>query len=263
MKPLNPPIADWRGIRVWLVGASSGIGAALAQALAARGAALALSGRREDALAGVAAQIGGARVLPLDVPAPGALAAGWDALREAWGACDVVIFVAGTYAPTPPAALPTADIEGTVAVNLTAIMRGVATVLPAMRARGQGHVAVVSSVAGYAGLPRAAVYGATKAGLINFAESLYLELGAEGVGVHLINPGFVATRLTAANDFTMPALIEPADAARAIIEGFARGDFEIHFPRRFSRVLKLLRLLPYRLYFFCVRRLTASGKGAQ
>ncbi len=256
---LNRPIRDWRGRRVWLVGASSGIGEALAHAFAAQGARLALSGRRVEALNTVAEAIGGAEVLPLDITTDGAVAEAWLSLLGRWGGCDVVIFLAGAYPPTPATELRAEAIADTVAVNLSATMAGVAAVLPALLSGGQGHVAVVSSVAGYSGLPRACVYGATKAGLINFAESLFLELRPLGVGVHVINPGFVSTRLTAGNDFPMPALIDPPTAAAAVIDGFARGDFDIHFPKRFSRVLKLLRLLPYGLYFPLVRRLTGGG----
>ncbi|MBT0962457.1 SDR family NAD(P)-dependent oxidoreductase [Denitromonas iodatirespirans] len=260
MSGLNPPIADWRGRHVWLIGASSGIGEALAHALAGRGAMLALSGRRADALDKVAEALGGAEVLPLDITVAGAVAEAWEALLARWGGCDMVVFVAGTYQPTPASELSAQVVERTVAVNLSATLAGVAAVLPAMLARGAGHIALVSSVAGYSGLPKAGVYGATKAGLINFAESLFLELRPRGLGVHLINPGFVATRLTADNDFPMPALISPAAAAAAIVAGLSRGDFEIHFPKRFSRVLKLLRLLPYRLYFPLVRRVTGGSK---
>lgn len=260
MSGLNPPVDDWRGQRVWLIGASSGIGEALAHALAERGAVLALSGRRADALDTVAEALGGAEVLPLDITTPGAVADAWEALLARWGGCDMVVFVAGTYRPTPVEALSAEVIERTVAVNLSATLTGVAAVLPAMLARGAGHIALVSSVAGYSGLPRACVYGATKAALINFAESLFLELRPRGIGVHLINPGFVSTRLTAGNDFPMPALMSPPEAAAAIVSGLSRGDFEIHFPKRFSRVLKLLRLLPYRLYFPLVRRATGGGR---
>lgn len=259
MSGLNPPIDDWRGRRVWLLGASSGIGEALAHALAERGAVLALSGRRADALKTVAEALGRAEVLPLDITTPGAVADAWETLLARWGGCDMVVFVAGTYRPTPAEALSAEVIERTVAVNLSATLTGVAAVLPAMLARGAGHIALVSSVAGYSGLPRACVYGATKAALINFAESLFLELRPRGIGVHLINPGFVSTRLTAGNDFPMPALMSPPEAAAAIVSGLSRGDFEIHFPKRFSRVLKLLRLLPYRLYFPLVRRATGGG----
>ena len=107
------------------------------------------------------------------------------------------------------------------------------------------------------GLPKALAYGPSKAALINFAETLYLDLAPKGVSVFIINPGFVATALTAQNDFEMPALISAENAAARIVRGFAGGAFEIHFPQRFTRVLKLLRLLPDRVYF----KLIARGTG--
>jgi NAD(P)-dependent dehydrogenase (short-subunit alcohol dehydrogenase family) len=112
----------------------------------------------------------------------------------------------------------------------------------------------VSSVAGYGGLPTSLVYGATKAALINLTETLYLDLAPRGIGVYLINPGFVKTPLTDRNTFRMPALISADEAAAEILAGLARGCFEIHFPRRFTRWLKLLRVLPYRWYFALVHK---------
>jgi len=133
-------------------------------------------------------------------------------------------------------------------------------VVPALlQSAGAGrtpHLSLVASVAGYRGLPRAMAYGPSKAALINFAETLYLDLAPRGVSVFLINPGFVATPLTARNDFEMPALISAEEAARRIIDGFASGRFEIHFPRRFTGVLKMLRMLPDRLYFHLISRRT-------
>ena len=123
-------------------------------------------------------------------------------------------------------------------------------------ARGRGHISLISSVAGFRGLPQGLAYGPTKAALINLAETLYLDLQPQGLGVSVINPGFVETPLTAQNDFPMPALISPDQAALAIVQGWSRGDFEIHFPKRFTRWMKLLRLLPYRLYFAAVRSFT-------
>jgi NAD(P)-dependent dehydrogenase (short-subunit alcohol dehydrogenase family) len=117
-------------------------------------------------------------------------------------------------------------------------------------------VAIVSSVAGYRGLPNALAYGPTKAALINLAEALYLDLAPKGIGVHLVDPGFVDTPLTEQNKFSMPALISADAAARELLRGLARGEFETHFPKRFTRWLKLLRLLPYPLYFAAVRRYT-------
>jgi len=129
-------------------------------------------------------------------------------------------------------------------------------VLPALRARGQGHFSLVGSVAGYGGLPNSLAYGPTKAALINLAEALYLDLHPLGLGVSIINPGFVQTPLTAQNDFAMPALLTPTQAAQAILQGWAQGRFEIHFPKRFTLWLKLLRLLPYRAYFKIVQGVT-------
>lgn len=123
-------------------------------------------------------------------------------------------------------------------------------------AQGTGAIGIVSSVAPYRGLPKALVYGASKAALVNFAETLYLDLRPRNVGVYLVMPGFVKTPLTDRNDFRMPDLISADEAAREIVEGLRAGRFEIHFPRSFTRKLKLLRLLPYRLYFPLIRKAT-------
>jgi short-subunit dehydrogenase len=128
--------------------------------------------------------------------------------------------------------------------------------LPTLTHQRSGHIAFISSVAGYSGLPKSLAYGPTKAALIHLAEVLYLDLHPSGVGVSIINPGFVETPLTAQNSFHMPALITADLAAKEIIYGFEQGDFEIHFPKRFSRFLKLLRILPYRLYFAIVSKFT-------
>ena len=119
-------------------------------------------------------------------------------------------------------------------------------------------IAFVASVAGYRGLPKALAYGPGKAALIHFAEILHLDLAPKGIGVWVINPGVVATQLTAKNDFSMPALMTPSDAALALVDGFRSSAFEIHFPKRFTRVMKLLAHLPYRWYFPLVRRLTGG-----
>ena len=131
-----------------------------------------------------------------------------------------------------------------------------AAIVPGLLAQGRGAIGIVASLAGYRGLPKALVYGASKAGLINFTETLYLDLRPRNIGVHLINPGFVKTPLTDRNTFRMPHLVTAEAAAAAIIAGLERGAFEIDFPRVFSRQLGLLRLLPYRLYFAAVRRAT-------
>lgn len=255
----NPQISDWRGRHVWLVGASSGIGAALAPALAARGARLALSARREDALTRLASTLEGDPLcLPMDATDPAAVERTVQSLLAQWPAIDLVIWLAGTYEPMRVQTFDLARARHTVDVNVMGPLNGLAALAPAIAAGRCSGLAFVSSVAGYRGLPKSLVYGPTKAALTNFAESLYLDLHPRRIGVWVISPGFVDTPLTAGNDFPMPALMRPAQAADAIIEGFASGRFEIHFPKRFTRVLKLLRALPYRLYFAAVRQATGG-----
>jgi short-subunit dehydrogenase len=254
--PPNTPITDWHGRRVWLVGASSGIGAALARALAARGARVAISARSADKLAQVAAECPGSLAAPLDFTDAAATARVCKQLLFDWGGIDLVVFCAGTYRPLRAWELTAEAIRETLEVNLFGTMNGVAAVLPGMLGQKSGAIALVASVAGYAGLPRALVYGPSKAALINFAEILHMDLAPRRVSVFLINPGFVDTPLTAQNDFRMPALITPEAAAAAIIEGFARGRFEIHFPRRFTWLMKCLARLPRCIYFPLVRRST-------
>lgn len=253
---LNRPIRDWKGVRVWIVGASSGIGAALARDLAARGARLVLSARGRDRLQAVAADCPGSEIVPMDISDPGDVGRAVAEARAVFGAIDVAVFGAGTYRPVRAWELDPEEIRRTVSTNLTGTMDAVSRLVGNMVERGEGAIALIASVAGYAGLPKAAIYGPTKAALINFAEVLYLDLAPRGVGVYLINPGFVATPLTAQNDFHMPALIQPEEAARKIVSGLAAGRFEIHFPRRFTLMLKLFGWLPRRLYFLLIRKAT-------
>lgn len=257
---LNERITDWQGRRVWLVGASTGIGAALARGLSERGARLALSARSREKLETLAASCPGSMLLPLDVTVAGSLQRAHDALLAEWGGVDLVVLNAGTYRPLHVEELSPAAARETIGLNLLGVMDGVSVVAPTLLRQGAGGVVIVGSVAGYAGLPKALVYGASKAALINFAESLYLDLAPRGVSVYLVSPGFVATPLTEQNDFRMPALMQPEEAAEAIVSGLARGVFEIHFPKRFTLWLKLLRLLPYNWFFPLVRRATGSGR---
>lgn len=251
---LNPRLTDWRGQRVWLIGASSGIGEATAKLLMARGARVALTSRSHDALSALADAH--AQVAPADVTDRASLQAAFDSIRAAFGDIDIAIINAGTHQPVRAWELDAVAAEQLVQVNLVGAMNAAALLAPYFAQRGSGRLAITASVAGYGGLPSGLVYGATKAALINFAETLYLDLAPKGVAVHLINPGFVKTPLTDLNDFKMPALIEADEAAREILDGIESGAFEIHFPKRFTRVLKLLNLLPYRAYFPLVHRIT-------
>jgi short-subunit dehydrogenase len=251
---MNPKIIGWSGKRVWLVGASSGIGAALARELAGRGARVALSARSVDKLRALA--IENALLLPCDATDTASLATARASLLAAWRGIDLVIYLAGDYVPMRAADFDLAVAERVVTVNFNGAMRLAATVLPDLRAGG--GIVFVASVAGYRGLPKALAYGPGKAALIHFAECLHLDLAPQGIGVWVVNPGFVATQLTAKNDFAMPALLTPGEAALATVDGLKTGKFEIHFPKRFTRVMKFLALLPYGLYFPLVRRLTGN-----
>jgi NAD(P)-dependent dehydrogenase (short-subunit alcohol dehydrogenase family) len=257
--PLNPPISDWRDRRVWVIGASTGIGAELARQLLAREAKVAISARNATKLAAVAAPAPNAAkalVAPADVTKVDTLESAYRAILAAWGGLDLVVFMAGNYFPMRAWELTADKARSLLDTNLMGVYNGLSVVLPDMVARGAGGVAIVSSVAGYRGLPKSLVYGPSKAALINLAETLYLDCAPRGLAVYVVNPGFVRTPLTAQNDFEMPHLIEVDEAAREVIAGFATGAFEIHFPKAFSRKLKLLRWLPDRWYFSLIRRST-------
>jgi short-subunit dehydrogenase len=256
--PLNPPLPAWPDARVWIIGASTGIGAATAKALLAAGARVALSARQEDKLRAVAGDSAGTRALiePLDFTDGAQVSRAQQRVMAAWGGCDLVLIVAGTHQEIRAWELTAKDADALLRINLNGPIATSAAVLPALLAQGSGAIGIVSSVAGFRGLPKALVYGASKAALINFAETLYLDLHPRGLGVYLINPGFVKTPLTDRNEFKMPALITAEVAADEILRGLRAGKFEIHFPRRFTGVLKLLRLLPYRAYFALIHRMT-------
>jgi len=254
----NEPITQWTGRRVWVIGASSGIGAAFAQAMIDHGARVAVSARSRDALAQMAESGASGQILalPLDVTCEAELSAAMASIHSAWAGLDLVVLLAGNHIPVRAWDLTAPKARNLVETNLMGVLNALAVVTPALLNAGRGGIAVVSSVAGYSGLPTGLVYGATKAALINLTETLYLDLAPRGIGVYLVNPGFVRTPLTDRNTFSMPALISPEEAARQMLRGMERGEFEIHFPKRFTRWLKFLRLLPYRLYFPIVHKFT-------
>lgn len=253
--PYNPPLRDWHGKTVWLIGASSGIGQATAHALHEAGARVVVSARSGAALEAFVAAHPGAQALVLDASDAAAVQAAAQSLL-AQGPLDLMMYCAGYYREQRATGFDLADMLRHQQVNYVGALYVLDAVLPAMLQRGSGHLSLVGSVAGYRGLPQSLAYGPTKAALINLAETLYLDLQASGVGVSLVNPGFVETPLTAGNRFSMPALISPAQAATEILAGWARGEFEIHFPKRFTLWMKTLRVLPYALYFPAIRKFT-------
>lgn len=252
----NPPITDWHGKTVWIVGASTGIGAATASALHARGARVTVSARNQSALQVFVNQHPGAQALALDATdRVGVQQAAAHVLAQ--GRLDCVVYCAGYYRPMRAFAIDVDDALRHMEVNYTGALYLMDAVLPQLMAQGSGHVSLVGSVAGYRGLPNSLAYGPSKAALIHLAEALFLDLRSLGVGVSIVNPGFVETPLTSGNNFKMPALLTPQQAAQSILRGWATGAFEIHFPKRFTLWLQLLRWLPYRWYFSIVNKVTA------
>ena len=253
---LNPPLTDWTGRNAWLVGASTGIGRATAALLHSRGARVVVSARNARSLDEFVAAHPGSIGLPLDVADRQAVAAAAKQVVAACGTIDLVLYCAGYYKPMRATEFDLDDALRHVQVNQVGALYVLDAVLPRLLAQRSGHLSLVSSVAGYRGLPNSMAYGPTKAALINLAETLYLDLAPQGIGVSVVNPGFVETPLTAQNAFAMPALITPEQAASAMVEGWAAGRFEIHFPKRFTLWLKALSHLSDGLYFRAVRRAT-------
>jgi NAD(P)-dependent dehydrogenase (short-subunit alcohol dehydrogenase family) len=263
---LNPRISSWTGKTVWLVGASTGIGRATASALHAAGARVVVSARNREALDSFVAGHAGSLAIALDATDRDAMQSAAQKISQQHGGIDLALYCAGTYAALRATAFDLAVAQRHVQVNYVGALHMLDAVLPVMLQQAQaqgsagsprgGHISLVSSVAGFRGLPQSLAYGPTKAALINLAETLYLDLSPLKLGVSVINPGFVETPLTAGNEFSMPALISPEQAAQEIMQGWRNGDFEIHFPKRFTRWLKALRHLPYTAYFAAVRRST-------
>jgi short-subunit dehydrogenase len=240
---------DFKGKRYWLVGASEGLGLALAQAMSARGADLILSARDAGRLeAAVATLPGSARALPVDVGSTASV----QAAAADLGPVDGVVFLAGVYWPTPAQSWDAAHVEAMCNINFTGCARVVGAVLPEMMARGAGHVVITGSLSGFRGLPGAIGYAASKAGTMSLAESLYCDLRGTGIKVQLGNPGFIKTRLTEKNDFNMPFLMTPEQAATEMMHLMDGNAFKRSFPRIFSWFFRGGQLLPdwayYRLF---------------
>ncbi len=261
---LNPRIESFKGQVVWLVGASTGIGRATALALAREGAQVWVSARGAANLAAVVLECksagGTAHALVLDVTDSNAAQAAAQHILAQAGRLDVVMFCAGTYAAMRAQQWLLSGMLHHNHVNYIGALHLIDAVLEPMRAQvrqGQpAHLSLVSSVAGFRGLPKSLAYGPTKAALTNLAEALYIDLHEEGMGISVVHPGFVETPLTAQNNFHMPGLMTPEAAAQEILRGWRKGEFDIHFPKGFTRWMKTLRLLPHRAYFAATRRFT-------
>ncbi len=243
---------------VWLTGASSGIGEALAHELARRGARVALTARRGELLERLAADIksrgGKAECFAGDVLDLDQMKTLVAEIESRMGPIDVAIPNAGTHIFTVPEEFNSREYISLMNLNFGGTLHCVEAVLPGMLRRGRGALAPVASLAGYRGLPRAAAYGASKSAMIHFFESIRFHLVRKGIVISIVNPGFVKTPLTDRNDFKMPFLVDAPRAARIICDGIERGKREIAFPFPFNLVLKMARMLPAPLYEALVNR---------
>ena len=247
---------------VWITGASSGIGRAVALELVARGFRVAISARRVEELEALAREVkpGAMIPAPCDVTDAEAVLKTVERIEAEHGPISLAFLNAGTYKPVSIEPFVLKDWQSMFDVNIDGVLTGLNAVLPRFLARGKGQLALNASVAGFGPLPRAAVYGATKAALIHMAGSLQFDCTPRNITVQVVCPGFVETPLTAKNDHPMPFIIPVEDAARRICDGFATGGFEITFPRRMKWLLKALNLLPWPAYFWLVGKGTGASR---
>lgn len=235
----------------WIIGGGSGIGAAVARLLAQRGWTVAISSRRENKLAEVAAASPAIRPYRLDVTDDAAIVNTVAQIVDELGRIDLFIFGAAAWQPMKVGDYAFDKFARIVDTNYLGVIRLANPVLAQFDRQGGGHFAVIASVAGYFGLPRSAAYSSTKAGLINLLETMRTELAPRNIKVRMIAPGFVKSELTAKNDFPMPFLMETEDAAERIVDGLTQSDrFEIAFPRRMVWLMKTIRWLPYPVFFW-------------
>lgn len=248
-----------KGACVWLTGASSGIGEALAYELARRGARVALTARRGDLLEEIVSKIRGeggeAWSFPGDVLNLDGMREVVDSIEKSIGPIDLAIPNAGTHLFTKPEEFNSAEYRSIMDLNFGGVLHCLEAVIPRMLARGRGHIAPVASLAGYRGLPRAAAYGASKSALIHFLESIRFHLKPKGLTITVVNPGFVKTPLTDKNDFYMPFLVSAEKAAKIICRGIERGRRTVAFPFPFSWIVALGKFLPAPLYEKIVNQL--------
>ena len=250
MAQQTPP---WK--TVWITGASSGIGRQLALDLARMGVTVAVSARSADVLAELSGKYATVHSYPLDVTDLDACRKAAESIETDIGPVDLLIAAAGVWIIRDVADFNAEDSARAMRINYEGTVNAVDAVLPSMIARKSGHIALIASVAGYRGLPRAVTYAPSKAALICMAETLRPDAARHGIKVQVVNPGFVRTPMTDVNDFPMPFLIEPEDASQRILAGLKSSRFEVVFPLRLAVIMKLLRLLPYGLYFWLMQRL--------
>ncbi len=243
---------NWQGQRWWIVGASEGLGRALAHEMSRAGAELILSARNPEKLSELAAALPGTtRCVTVDVRDSASVRAA----AEAAGEIDGVVHLAAVYWPMKARDWDADQVEAMCDVNFTGAARVMGAVVPAMVRRGRGHIVLTGSLSGFRGLPGAIGYGASKSGVMHLAETMRADLQNTGVKVQLVNPGFIRTRLTDKNDFGMPFIMEPEEAARRYFAQMKRGSFAANFPTIFSLFFRGAQFLPDWLYYRLIGRI--------
>ena len=239
-------MTDWTKTRYWLVGASEGLGRAVAHQLSRAGAEVIVSARSQERLDDLVAELPGrASAVAVDVRDRKAL----EDAASTIGPIDGVIYLAGVYWPLGSEDWDNEKNETMADINYTGAMRTVGAVLPGMLERGKGHVVLTGSLSGFRGLPGAVAYGSSKAAVMYMAEAMQADLRQTAIRVQVINPGFIRTRLTDKNDFSMPFIMEPEAAARAFFEHMQTDRFKKSFPWLFSLVFRVSQFLPDGLYY--------------
>jgi len=257
------PDGKLRWDKVWIIGASTGIGRDVALKIAPKCNHVWISSRNAAKLHEVASLASNITVLPLDINQPQQLIDAARQIEQGDSDSNAIDLVVISSAVGLMSKLPKLDLElyrQSMDTNYMGTVNAISAVLPAMVARGKGHIAIIASVAGYRGLPNGAPYAPTKAALINLAECIQPSLRRLGITVSVINPGFVETPMTAQNKFHMPFLMQSEEAARRIIQGLDRRKYEIAFPSPIVYLLKLFRILPNRLFFLLAERLMPDKK---
>tara|TARA_B100000242_G_scaffold293251_1_gene270777 strand:- start:492 stop:1244 length:753 start_codon:yes stop_codon:yes gene_type:complete len=241
--------------KIWITGASSGIGKAVAEKFAAEGWKVAVSARRKELLQDMAKDKN-ISSFPLDVTDRSQINSVFQNILKEFGNIDICLFSSGTYEPKDEQNIDPDKIKNVINVNFLGVIDCVKTVEEYFKNKKTGHISIVSSIAGYRGLPNSSGYGPSKAALTNFCESIYFDFKKFGVRVSVISPGFIKTPLTDKNEFPMPFLKTVDYAANQIFNGLVKSNaFEIHFPKGLTLTLKFLRILPYKLYLFLVDKL--------
>tara|TARA_B100001029_G_scaffold55540_1_gene44776 strand:+ start:845 stop:1597 length:753 start_codon:yes stop_codon:yes gene_type:complete len=247
--------------KIWITGASSGIGKALALKFAKEGWQVAISARRESLLNEICELNQNISSFPLDVTNKEKCKEVFSDILNKFQNIDICFFSTGTWNPNKEKDIDIDQIEKTIKVNFFGTLNCIKSVEDYFKKKKEGHISIVSSIAGYRGLPNSTGYGPSKAALNNLAESLYFDFGRHNVRVSLVSPGFIKTPMTDKNEFKMPFLKTSEFAAEKIYNGLVNGSsFEIDFPKELTLILKLLKILPNRLYLYLIKKLTKLQK---